>query len=142
MAARFAGNRSPRPGAFRCLVFLLPWLWATVFAFALDPDRPLATHAHRSWRSEEGLLRDTAVALLETKDGFLWIGTEAGLIRFDGATFNHYSRVELPEFNHNQIQSLAEGAHGAVWIATSEPGLYRFEQGLSLIHISEPTRPY
>ena len=130
MAVRFAGNRSPHPGALRCLAFLLPWLWAAVFAFALDPDRPLATHAHRSWRSEEGLLRDTAVALLETQDGFLWVGTEAGLVRFDGATFNHYSRVELPEFTHNQIQSLAEGALGAVWIATSEPGLYRLAQGV------------
>ena len=130
MAARFAGNRSLRPGALRCLAFLLSWLWATTLAFALDPDRPLATHAHRSWRSEDGLLQDTAVALLESRDGFLWVGTEAGLARFDGASFEHHSRVEEPAFVHNRIQALAEGQPGTIWIATSEPGLYLFEQGV------------
>ncbi len=102
----------------------------TVTAFALDPSRPLSTHAHRIWRSEDGLLQDTASALLETRDGFLWIGTEAGLVRFDGATFEHYSRITVPRFVHNDIHCLAETAEGAIWIGTSEPGLYRFQGGV------------
>jgi len=113
----------------RCLVIALPWVWSTVTALALDPSRPLASHAHRIWRSEDGLLQDTVSALLESRDGFLWIGTEAGLVRFDGATFDHYSRLSLPRFEHNDIQCLAEGSDGAIWIGTSEPGLYRFHQG-------------
>lgn len=113
----------------RCLVIVLPWVWATITAFALDPSRPLATHAHHIWRSEDGLLQDTVSALLESKDGFLWIGTEAGLVRFDGATFDHYSRLSLPRFEHNDVQCLAEGSDGAIWIGTSEPGLYRLRQG-------------
>ena len=71
----------------------LPWVWLSVTAFALDPARPLSSHAQRTWRSEDGLLQDTVVALLESRDGFLWIGTEAGLVRFDGAAFDHYSRL-------------------------------------------------
>ena len=113
----------------RCLVIVLPWVWATITAFALDPSRPLATHAHHIWRSEDGLLQDTVSALLESKDGFLWIGTEAGLVRFDGTTFDHYSRLSLPRFEHNDVQCLAEGTDGSIWIGTSEPGLYRFSQG-------------
>jgi signal transduction histidine kinase/ligand-binding sensor domain-containing protein len=95
----------------------------------LDPSRLLSTHAHRIWRSEDGLLQDTAAALLESRDGFLWIATEAGLVRFDGATFDHYSRLNVPGFAHNDIQCLAEGPEGAVWIGTSEPGLYCFQRG-------------
>ena len=129
MCLRIAGNRSSPWGALRCLVIALPWFWASVTAFALDPSRPLSTHAHRIWRSEDGLLQDTAAALLESRDGFLWIGTEAGLVRFDGATFDHYSHLNVPGFAHNDIQCLAEGADGTVWIGTSEPGLYCFQRG-------------
>ncbi|MFN7958629.1 MAG: two-component regulator propeller domain-containing protein [Holophagaceae bacterium] len=108
-------------------------MWSIVTAFALDPARPLSAHANRIWRSEDGLLQDTVTALLESRDGFLWIGTEAGLVRFDGAAFEHHSRVSLPRFEHNDIQCLAEGPDGAIWIGTSEPGLYRLHQGV--IHI-------
>jgi len=107
----------------------LPWAWLSVTALALDPARPLSTHAQRTWRSEDGLLQDTVSALLESRDGFLWIGTEAGLVRFDGTDFEHYSRLRLPGFEHNDIQCLAEGSDGAIWIGTSEPGLYRLLRG-------------
>jgi len=114
----------------RCLAIVLPCLWGAVTALALDPARPLKTHAHRLWRSEDGLLQDTASALLESRDGFLWIGTESGLVRFDGASFDHYSRLNLPGFDRNEVQCLAETRGGALWIGTSEPGLYRLQKGL------------
>jgi len=91
----------------------------TATALALDPARPMGTLAHRTWRSEDGLLQDTITALLEPRDGFLWIGTEAGLARFDGATFEQYSRLTLPRFEHNAIRCLAEAAGGGIWIGTS-----------------------
>ncbi|HJV49376.1 MAG TPA: two-component regulator propeller domain-containing protein [Geothrix sp.] len=129
MRARLA-SRSPSPwGTLRCLVIALSCLWGSVTAFALDPARPLTTLAQHTWRSEDGLLQDTASALLESKDGFLWIGTGAGLVRFDGATFDHYSRLTLPHFEHNAVQCLAEGSDGALWIGTTEPGLYRLVRG-------------
>ena len=129
MRLRIAGKRCSPRGVLRCLVIVLPWLWVHITAFALDPSRPLSTHAHRIWLSEDGLLQDTAAALLESRDGFLWIATEAGLVRFDGATFDHYSRLNVPGFAHNDIQCLAEGPDGEIWIGTSEPGLYRFQRG-------------
>jgi signal transduction histidine kinase/ligand-binding sensor domain-containing protein len=95
----------------------------------LDPARLLSAQAHRLWQSEDGLLQDTVSALLESKDGFLWIGTGAGLVRFDGATFEHYSRINVAGFTHNEVQCLAECRDGAIWMGTTEPGLYRFQQG-------------
>ncbi len=129
MCPQIAGNRPSPRGALRRLVIVLPCLWASVTGFALDPARPLSTHASHLWRSEDGLLQDTATALLESRDGFLWIGTEAGLVRFDGATFDHYSRLNVPGFAHNEIHCLAEGPGGSIWIGTSEAGLYRFQDG-------------
>ena len=98
-------------------------------SWGLDPGRPLASLAQRTWRSEDGLLQDTAAALLESRDGFLWVGTEAGLMRFDGAAFEPFSRLTAPGFSHNRVQALAETTDRALWIATSEPGLYRMERG-------------
>ncbi|GLH74506.1 histidine kinase [Geothrix limicola] len=129
MRARVASKRPSPWGFLRGLVIVLSWLGGSVTASALDPARPLATLAQHTWRSEDGLLQDTASALLESRDGFLWIGTGAGLVRFDGATFDHYSRLNLPGFEHNAVQGLAEGADGALWIGTSEPGLYRLVHG-------------
>ncbi len=129
MRLPIAGNRFPIWGFLRCLVIVLPWFWVSGLALALHPNRPLATLAQRVWRSEDGLLQDTATALLESQDGFLWIGTEAGLVRFDGAAFDHQSRINLPAFVHNEILTLAETTDGAIWIGTSEPGLYRLQQG-------------
>jgi signal transduction histidine kinase len=97
--------------------------------FALDPSRPLSSFAQRTWRSDDGLLQDSVTALLESKSGFLWIGTGAGLVQFDGATFDHHSRLNVPGFIHNRIQCLAEGPEDALWIGTAEPGLYLFQQG-------------
>ena len=111
------------------MAILLCCLWIRVQGFALDPRQPLSTQIHRSWRSEDGLPQDSATALLESRDGFLWIGTKSGLVRFDGATFEAFSRTNVPGFNHNEIQCLAETADGSLWIGTSEPGLYRFQRG-------------
>ncbi len=129
MGPLLAGNRSSQRGFIQRLVTVLAWLWASLTVFALDPSRPLSTHAHHTWRSEDGLLQDTATALLESQDGFLWIGTEGGLTRFDGVAFEHYSRINVPGFTHNEVQCLAQGPGGALWIGTSEPGLYLLLRG-------------
>ncbi|WP_306590894.1 sensor histidine kinase [Geothrix sp. 21YS21S-4] len=129
MGPRTAGTRLSLRRAARWLVWLLPWLWIGGAALALDPARPLATCAQRAWRSEDGLLQDTVEALAETEDGFLWIGTGAGLVRFDGAAFEPYSRLNVPGFSSNAVKCLAEGPGDAVWIGTSEPGLYLLDRG-------------
>jgi signal transduction histidine kinase len=125
-----AGHRWFSQRSFGWLVILLCSLWIRGHAFALDPLKPLATQIHRSWRSEEGLPQDSATALLESRDGFLWIGTKEGLVRFDGATFEGFSRMNVPGFIHNEIQCLAETPDGGLWIGTSESGLYHFQRGV------------
>jgi signal transduction histidine kinase/ligand-binding sensor domain-containing protein len=125
-----AGHRRFSQRSFGWLLIPLVSLLIHAPGFALDPLKPLATQIHRSWRSEDGLPQDSATALLESRDGFLWIGTRAGLVRFDGATFETFSRLNVPGFNHNEIQCLAETADGSLWIGTSESGLYRFQRGV------------
>jgi len=56
-------------------------------AVALDPDRGISRYVRSAWGAERGFVGGTVHALAQTADGYLWIGTERGLIRFDGATF-------------------------------------------------------
>jgi signal transduction histidine kinase/ligand-binding sensor domain-containing protein len=112
--------------------------WLLVLALALasgpsllaarDPALP-RIQGHRIWRSEAGLAQDTATALLEGRDGFLWIGTEDGLVRFDGASFDRFSRAEAPVFSHDDVRCLAQTPDGSLWIGTSQAGLFRLKDG-------------
>jgi ligand-binding sensor domain-containing protein/signal transduction histidine kinase len=107
---------------------------------ALDPSTPLTGYARQTWVMENGLPQNTVTALLQTQDGFLWIGTEAGLVRFDGNSFQVFDRNSEADHGSgadhrpdasmpgNDICCLLEGPDGALWVGTSE-GLARWEQG-------------
>ena len=144
MRTRTTGGQGSCGSTLRWFVTILWFLWTCGLSFALDPAKPLSTQTHRIWRSEDGLLQDSATALLESRDGFLWVGTRSGLVRFDGAAFEPFSRLNVPGFSHNDIQCLAETPDGSLWIGTSEPGLYRLHRGnLQVLGLADglPDRP-
>ncbi len=77
---------------------------------------------------ENGLPQNSVHALAQTRDGFLWIGTEAGLVRFDGVSFlvlDEHSRPKLPS---GDIRCLAVGEGDALWVGTGD-GLARLKDG-------------
>ena len=55
--------------------------------FALDPQRPPSRYGHDAWLSQNGLPQDFVATITQTRDGYLWIGTLGGLVRFDGVRF-------------------------------------------------------
>ena len=78
---------------------------------------------------ENGLPQNTVQALAQTTDGFLWIGTEVGLVRFDGNSFLTYDQNSKPiTLPGNDIQSLLATPDGALWIGTTD-GLARLQNG-------------
>ena len=118
-------RRSLRRRAWRlALVLLATPLWA------LDPARPLDTCTHRVWSTTNGLPQDSATALLESRDGFLWIGMAQGLARWDGAAFTAYSRLNAPAFTSQEVRCLEDTPDGSIWIGTSQPGLFRLKGGV------------
>jgi signal transduction histidine kinase len=66
-------------------VFLLFVLSAT--AWAVNPNRQITQYAHTAWRIQDGFFNDVPTAVTQTTDGYLWIGTKTGLMRFDGVRF-------------------------------------------------------
>jgi signal transduction histidine kinase/ligand-binding sensor domain-containing protein len=97
-------------------------------AWGLVPSTPLANYGRQGWVMENGLPQNTVQALLQTKSGFVWLGTEAGLIRFDGNSFETFDKNSSPALPGNDVRCLAETRAGAMWVGTSE-GLARWQDG-------------
>jgi ligand-binding sensor domain-containing protein len=109
---------------------LLPLLivWADVLR--AGPAIPSESLSFHRWGREDGLLDDTVTALLQTQDGYLWVGTASGLARFDGVEFD---RVSLPGAGSNQVvavTSLCEDDMHRLWIGTRESGLFWLSAGV------------
>jgi ligand-binding sensor domain-containing protein/signal transduction histidine kinase len=102
---------------------------ATLAAPALEPTTHLANYGRQSWVMENGLPQNTVQVLVQTRDGFLWLGTEVGLVRFDGNGFTVFDRNSTPALPGSDVRCLLAARDGALWIGTSE-GLARWKDGV------------
>lgn len=83
----------------------------------------------RFWRTDDGLPSDSVRGIVQTRDGYLWIGTNAGLARFDGTRFTVFNRANTPALGSDECSLLSETAKGVLLVATMGGGLTRFENG-------------
>ncbi len=125
--------RSPRPGprAWFSIATLAVAASASLpapSAEALDPERALTQYVHHSWSTGEGLPQSTGLSLARARDGFLWVGTEEGIARFDGTSFVVFNRKNTPGLPHNLAYSLVGARDGSLWVGTAA-GLARFVEG-------------
>ena len=118
-----------RPSCFRFLnVLFLVLLSGSGIALALDSRRDLSELSHEIWLTENGLPQNTVHAIAQTKDGYVWIGTEEGLARFDGIRFTLFDKQNTPQLKSNYIRTLLVDRAGALWIGTAE-GLVHMRDG-------------
>ncbi len=87
-----------------------------------------AQYKYEAWKTDEGLPQNTVQAILQTRAGYLWIGTKEGLARFDGISFVTFDRHNTPQILNHQIRSLKEDREGRLWISTPN-GLVQFTNG-------------
>ena len=102
-------------------------------------------YIQRIWNIESGLPQNTIQTLIQTHDGYLWIGTPAGLARFDGVRFTVFTKQNTPALKNDNILALYEDTNQVLWIGTDGGGLYSYQnkiwhqysrkEGLSNDHI-------
>ena len=103
----------------RPVIVLLLAAFMTCGAWALDPSVPLRQDGAQVWQTESGLPQNTVHAILQTQSGYLWIATEAGLVRFDGEKFSTYTSKNHEEIPSDVIYGLMQDHSGTLWISTS-----------------------
>jgi signal transduction histidine kinase/ligand-binding sensor domain-containing protein/DNA-binding response OmpR family regulator len=114
-------------------IFIIPFLYlflCTGYPLrALDPNRRITQYMVQTWNMQGGLPANSIFAVQQTRDGYLWIGTQDGLVRFDGHHFETYNQKNTPQLNCNIIRALYEDKTGTLWIGTTSGGLTRYNQG-------------
>jgi signal transduction histidine kinase/ligand-binding sensor domain-containing protein len=100
---------------------------------ALNPSTQLTQFGHTAWRVRDGLIPGPPTSLTQAADGFLWIGTEAGLVRFDGVRFVPWSPPEGMRLPDDRIVALLSAKDGSVWIGTGN-GLAQWKDGKLIVH--------
>src|SRR5271156_2229366 len=98
---------------------------------ALDPNRSVTQYLQRIWQVPQGLPDATIHSILQTSDGYLWLATQRGLIRFDGARFSAISSSSGISLDERWITSLLEDPGHGLWIGTNDVGLIHLENGLA-----------
>lgn len=82
------------------------------------------------WRTEQGLPHNMVSAILQTRDGYLWVGTADGLARFDGLNFTHIGDETAAGLKGARITALLETIDGALWVGTQGKGVFKLQGGL------------
>jgi ligand-binding sensor domain-containing protein len=90
-----------------------------------DPPR----FVHEAWTVDDGLPVNSVNAVLQSRDGYIWLATWDGLVRFDGARFALFNTGNTEGLPSNRIIRMMESADGALWLLTEQDHLVRVRRG-------------
>ncbi|MGA9335473.1 MAG: two-component regulator propeller domain-containing protein, partial [Rudaea sp.] len=129
----------------RCLATLVFALLAGFDALAADIQPSIETVRFRNYSTSNGLSQATALAMAQDTTGFIWVGTQDGLDRFDGYGFKVYrhDRADPWSLADNAIYALAADTDGVVWVGTQAGGLDRYDPLKDRFehHQADPSKP-
>jgi signal transduction histidine kinase/ligand-binding sensor domain-containing protein len=100
-----------------------------VAAFGIDPNRMVSQYIHDSWGIEKGFPGGTVTSIAQTPDGYLWIGTDKGLIRFDGVNFRKFEEARPASVTIGPVRTLLTDQQGYLWILLRDTKLLRYRDG-------------
>jgi signal transduction histidine kinase len=112
----------------RLLVALAMVSASTTVAYGLDPARALSQFVREEWGVERGFVGGVVRAIAETPDGYLWLGTDQGLVRFDGATFTLVAEADVSGSGAAVLDLEVDG-NGDLWIRRRGPSVQRLSKG-------------
>jgi PAS domain S-box-containing protein len=95
----------------------------------------------QAWTTRDGLPQNSVSSIVQTRDGYLWLGTFGGLARFDGVRFKTFDLSNTEALGSNRILSLCEDRSGTLWIGTQGAGVVRLRDGVFTACRDQPHAP-
>jgi ligand-binding sensor domain-containing protein len=95
--------------------------------FGMNPGLDVSQYAHTSWSAKNGDFRGIVLSVTQTADGYIWIGTDIGLLRFDGARFVEWRPPAGTSLPKSPFQKVLGTRDGSLWIGGK--GLARLKDG-------------
>jgi len=115
--------------AVRAAHFALLSVFLITASYAIDPNRAMSQYVHDRWGTDQGFPPGPVYAIAQTPDGYLWIGTETGLVRFDGWSF-HLVRDDSGLFTITGVLGLTTAQDGSLWIRLQDLTMLRYRNGV------------
>ena len=122
-------------GLLQCGGLLLGVLALGLRATADTADRSDSPFIVDAWSTEQGLPGSVVISVIQARDGYLWLGTQHGLVRFDGIHFTVFDEGNTPGLVNDQIEYLFQDSHTNLWIGTDAGGVALARNG-SIKHFS------
>ena len=95
----------------------------------LSASKTSAQYQFDQWKTDKGLPQNSVNSILQTKDGYLWLSTFDGLVRFDGVRFTVLNTSNSPGISSNRFLRLYEDSSGDLWAGTEDAGVVRYHEG-------------
>jgi ligand-binding sensor domain-containing protein/signal transduction histidine kinase len=102
----------------------------TGLVYAIYPNRTLLQYVHDSWGIDRGFPNETITSIAQSRDGYLWIGTDKSLVRFDGLNFQKFQQAVPTSFPIGAVQSMISDGQGDLWILLPTTKLLRYHDGI------------
>lgn len=129
-------------GKYRFLIYFIFFVCVILYAFAAKSQKENISFQHIT--PEHGLSQKTAYCIIQDSEGFLWFGTQGGLNKYNGISFEHYKHdlLEVSSISDNWVFSISEDRSGNVWVATNK-GFNRLEKRTGKItrYYHDPNNP-
>ncbi len=111
-----------------CLILTATFVILHFPAHALDPQKLISQFTHTAWSAKDGIPAPIR-AITQTPDGYLWLGTEAGLYRFDGLRFILWESDSGEKLPVATVLSLCIARDGSLWIGFGSGGISQIRNG-------------
>jgi len=85
-----------------------------------------SSYIYENWTIAKGLPQNSVFSLIQSKNGYIWFGTKAGIVRFDGVKFRIFSKWNVDKLQNNHIKSIVEDDNGGLWIGTYGGGVLKY----------------
>ena len=95
---------------------------------ALNPKLSLSQYVCRTWNAQNGFPSSAAKTIIQTKDGFIWIGTQKGIVRFDGLEFKQLTLPQTQFFQYQAISSLCASEDGGLWFGIQNGAFGKYQE--------------
>ena len=118
----------------------LPPCW--VFAVLCLAFPASAQYQFDVWIADNGLPQNSIRGIHQTPDGYLWLATLDGLVRFDGVRFTVFNKSNSPGIDSNRFDSLYEARNGDLWLRTENSGVTRYHQGKFTTYTTQHGLPH
>jgi ligand-binding sensor domain-containing protein/signal transduction histidine kinase/CheY-like chemotaxis protein len=111
------------------IIFVLSLFLRNFSLFSLDPNKKISQYIQDRWEIQQGLPQNSSSSITQTSDGYLWLATEEGLVRFDGKKFRVFGKTDIEQLPGNKITALYADRRGKLWIGTYGTGIFYLEEG-------------